>query len=283
MMTRAISILVIFLYAGCAAQPAHVESPPPYLLHLPGIGGERRMDHHLTQGLVDGGFTGKIEIYNWTEHDPGLPALLSYKNNRREAQRIADKLTAIRRANPSRPIYLTAHSGGTGLAIWALEKLPPDVQVDRVILLASALSPGYDLSLALSHVREAMYNFWSPLDTIVLGTGTTMFGTIDGVKGPAAGFKGFQPRPGASVKQYQKLRQMEYKKSWAQWGNTGGHAGPMAETFSSKVLAPLVTEPVLTNGRVQRSFVHSYSIADRLRLTHRGHARTDCGSFVRST
>ena len=67
----------------------------------------------------------------------------------------------------------------SGIAAWALEKLPDDIVIDNWVQMQSALSPDYDLSKALAHVRHA-YSFYSDLDAIVLGTGTRTVGTIDG-------------------------------------------------------------------------------------------------------
>ena len=248
MMLKRLPYVFLLLLIGCVSQSPRVTAPPPprpFLIHLPGIGGERRLDRRMVEGLTAGGFSGEVEIYDWTDKRPGLPALLSYARNQIEAQLIADKITEIHRRQPERPILITSHSGGTGLAVWALEKLPADVQVERVILLASALSPQYDLSLALSHVRGHMYNFWSNQDVTVLSTGTTIFGTIDGVKTPAAGFVGFTPPKTANARQYQKLQQLAYEADWAQFGNTGGHIGAMSKAFAINVLAPLVSEPVM--------------------------------------
>ena len=60
------------------------------------------------------------------------------------------------------------------------------------LLLAPALSPAYDLSNALRAVRREMVVFWSPLDVIILGAGTRVFGTIDRVKTASAGLVGFR-------------------------------------------------------------------------------------------
>ena len=59
-------------------------------------------------------------------------------------------------------------------------------------MLAPALSPTYDLSRALRAVRREMVVFWSPLDVIILGAGTRVFGTIDRVKTASAGLVGFR-------------------------------------------------------------------------------------------
>ena len=46
-----------------SAQPS--PPPKPYLLHLPGIGGARRIDQMLTEGLVQGGIDADVEIHDW--------------------------------------------------------------------------------------------------------------------------------------------------------------------------------------------------------------------------
>lgn len=228
------------LSSHTAAQQQFAHAQHTYLLHLPGIAGARGMDRLMLSGLRDGGFTGEIETYDWTEHDPGLNALMAYQRNQTEAQKIADKLTKKFRADPSLHIVITSHSGGTGLAVWALEKLPPDVKVDRVFLLSSALSPQYDLTKALSHVRGKIYSFFSENDVLVLGAGTKLFGTIDGVRTESAGEVGFIMPPDADFQQYQKLVQKPYEKIWMEYGNIGDHIGPMHRAFSMHILAPLV-------------------------------------------
>ena len=108
----------------------------------------RFVDHTLVAGFKRGILDADIEIYDWTEHDPGIPALQATGPQQNEAELIADQLTARFRADPRSTIDLTSHSGGAGLAAWAMEDLPPDVKIQTVIFLAPALSPGYDLSRA---------------------------------------------------------------------------------------------------------------------------------------
>ncbi len=213
-----------------------------YLLHLPGIAGARGVDRMMTSGLRDGGYTGPIETYDWTGQDPGLRALMAYDRNQVEAQKIAERITERFRADPTLKIIITAHSGGTGLAVWALEKLPADVKVEQVLLLSSALSPQYDLSKALSHVRGKCYSFFSENDVLVLGAGTKLFGTIDGKKCESAGECGFILPETADLQQYQKLIQKPYDKVWMQYGNIGDHIGTMRRPFAANVLTPLLLE-----------------------------------------
>lgn len=201
----------------------------------------------MALGLRDAGYDGALDIYDWTGDAPGLGALLAYKRNHAEAKKIAQLITRHYRAHPNHHIILTGHSGGTGLAIWALEDLPADVKVDEVILLASALSPDYDLSKALSHVRGKLYSFCSENDVLVLGAGTRMFGTIDGKKTEAAGEYGFVFPKGADPVEYDKLIQKPYKKSWTLYHNIGDHIGCMLRPFARNVIAPLVVGHAATH------------------------------------
>jgi pimeloyl-ACP methyl ester carboxylesterase len=217
-----------------------VNTPQTWLLHLPGIAGRRWVDDQLVFGLRDGGYDGALDVYDWTGEDPGLPSLFAYKRNQAEAQKVADLITDHVHKNPGDRIILTGHSGGTGIAVWALEKLPADVKIDEVILLASALSPTYDLSKALSHVTGHCYSFCSENDVLVLGAGTKMFGTIDGVKTEAAGHFGFIQPAAADPLQYAKLIQKPYDKSYLQYHNVGDHIGCMVRPFTHAIVAPLV-------------------------------------------
>jgi hypothetical protein len=237
------------------AAPAADQAPAPaaalreaapaqhtWLLHLPGIAGIKWVDREMTAGLRDAGYSGAMDVYDWTANDPGLSALMAYKRNQVEAQKVADRITTRFRADPGVRIVLTAHSGGTGLIIWALEKLPDDVTVDTVMLLSSALSPQYDLSKGLAHVRGKCYSFCSENDVLVLGAGTKMFGTIDGKKTEAAGEFGFVFPTDADAKEYEKLVQKPYDKSWMQYHNIGDHIGDMSRPFSRNILAPILFE-----------------------------------------
>jgi len=256
-MRRWVAILLLFgllvpsgLLAAGAMPPVDRDQAAPaadfdhtFLLHLPGIAGERWVDLQMTSGLRDAGYVGPIQTYDWTENDPGLNALRAYKRNRAEAARVADLITAKFRADPNQRIILTAHSGGTGIVIWALEKLPADVKVDTVVLLSSALSPEYDLSAALSHVSGVCYSFYSENDVLVLATGTKLFGTIDGKYCESAGEFGFVFPNGGDAKQYEKLVQKPYDRAYLRYGNIGDHMGPMRRSFSAHILAPLLFDP----------------------------------------
>ena len=242
--------MALLLLAG-VARAENTKPSSDYLLHLPGISGYHWVDKQLLAGLREGGFSGTIDVHDWTGDDPGLTSLFARERNEREAQIVADLIEKRFREHPKDRIVLTAHSGGTGILVWAMENLPKDVKVDTVLLLAPALSPRYDLTDALTHVRGGMYAFTSELDAFVLGTGTSTFGTIDGVKCDAAGRWGFEMPDGADPKQYEKLVPMPYDaKKWLREGNLGDHIGALNRRFARNVLSPLVAggQDVTTKG-----------------------------------
>lgn len=225
-------------------KPAAAADAKPYVLHLPGIGGLRGLDRMLLRGLKAGGFE-MTDAYDWTANDPGIAALLATERNLVQAKRVAQMITTFSRKNPKAEIHIVAHSGGTGIAVWALEALPANVKVQTLTLLASALSPDYDLSKALEHVKDRAYAFTSLNDSLVLGVGTQMFATIDGKKVEAAGMVGFVEPKGADDKAYSKFEQFPYDPLWMQFDNFGDHIGPMHDLFAAKVLAPLILKGIL--------------------------------------
>jgi pimeloyl-ACP methyl ester carboxylesterase len=168
--------------------------------------------------------------------------LTSTSNRDIKARQMAEEVRAFRSEQPSLPVFLVGKSGGTGVLVKALEQLPDDA-VDVVIMLAPALSPGYNLSRALRAVRREMVVFWSPLDVIVLGAGTRIFGTIDRVKAVSAGLVGFRVPallPDQQHAQYAKLRQVRWGPQMASTGYLGGHVGPDSPAFLRKYVVPLL-------------------------------------------
>ena len=226
--------------AVTTTRPAKLAARGDLHIHLPGIGGYRGIDRRLLRGLAEGHLGGTITHYDWTARDPGFGALLARKRNDDEATIVSQIIVDHARANPGSRITLTAHSGGAGILAWALERLPDDVTVDTVVFLSPALSPAYDLSKALMHVRNHAYAFYSPHDVAVLGIGTTLFGTIDGVKAEASGKVGFTKPATADAAQYDKLLQFPYEKSWAKLSNIGDHVGSMARPFIREIVTPLL-------------------------------------------
>jgi hypothetical protein len=243
-------LLVALACGGCQGSAGSRNEPqgslPPgstFLLHLPGVAGDTVFDRSWIMALKLGGAADRVELFDWTCHDPGIDALQAYSRNWREAGRIARLISSRAAADPSGHIIVTAESGGAGLVIWALERLPRKVQVDQVLLVQPAISPNYDLSAALKHVKRNVYYTSSPGDWFVLGFGTRVFGTSDGRKTDAAGLVGFRSPSGANASLYRKLVQLKYDPAWMRWGDFGSHTGGMSTAFAYHVLAPLLAGP----------------------------------------
>jgi hypothetical protein len=168
--------------------------------------------------------------------------LTSAANRDAKARLIADTIKHFKTECPNDPIFIVAKSGGSGVVVKALEQLDRPM-VERVVFLAPALSPAYDLTGALRNVRRDLVVFWSPFDIFILGAGTRLFGTVDRVRTVAAGLVGFQvPPPGDLDKgfSYGKLRQVRWRPAMATTGYLGGHVGPDSPMFLRKYVVPLL-------------------------------------------
>ncbi len=90
-----------------------------------------------------------VELFPWG-HGFGrwFADLTDVSNRDHQARLVAEVVRHFRSDHPEQPVFLVAKSGGSGIVVKALEQLE-DESVERVVLLAPALSPGYDLTRAL--------------------------------------------------------------------------------------------------------------------------------------
>jgi hypothetical protein len=170
--------------------------------------------------------------------------LTSIANRDARAARLAETIRRFKTEHPIGRVVMVAKSGGSGVGVKALELLDEDT-VECAVLLAPALSPRYDLTTALRAVRREMVVFWSPLDMIVLGLGTRLFGTVDRVRTVGAGLVGFRFPAGDAQdtnqnRAYRKLRQIRWHPRMAATGNFGGHLGPDCPLFLRRYVVPLI-------------------------------------------
>jgi pimeloyl-ACP methyl ester carboxylesterase len=258
-----IVIATALFVVGCAAHPK-IPIPSdvaPFgrnvtLIYVPGIGGYGHDDHGWVNGIKAAGYSGKTEIWDWTGKLGPISALWAHARQRTEARRIADRVLRLRSESPARPLMLVGHSAGAGLVVMALEDLPPDLQVDGVVLLAPALSRTYDLTRALRHVRGRADVFYSERDTLVLALGTFFLGTVDGVHGEAAGHGGFVKPSGGSGEAYAKLIVHPYSDDRRLHGDDGGHEGILKSTVAAAVVAPLLPGHELHQDPVAQTDAH---------------------------
>ncbi len=204
---------------------------------LPGIDGRSGYSEEACRALCRDGRAISVELRDWTSPLGAFFNQTAIARNREVARTIAERIADYHRQYPSRPVYLIGHSGGTAMAVWTAESLTGGEQVEGIILLASSLSPGYDLTGALARSRGGIVSFYSPLDVAILGAGTTLLGTMDGLHSESAGKAGFESRGRGG---YEKLFQVPWERSMAASGHGGDHFGCMATRFIRTYVAPLV-------------------------------------------
>jgi len=186
------------------------------------------------------GLTGEI----WTD-------LMWLRRNRLMAARLARQIVRFRRDHPTTSIHVFGYSGGAGVAVMACEHLRGRRLIDTLLLAAPALSPTYNLAPALGAV-ERCYALISPKDRWLLGTGTTIFGTIDRCCAPAAGMMGFRiPRESSrrDRESYSRIQEVHWTPELKRDGPSGGHIGWMSERFMRKHLLPLLSGKPLVEAR----------------------------------
>jgi len=213
---------------------------------LPGIESESIFTYGICDGLVSGGLRGAVRVFNWGLPFPGgyLGNLTRLDRNRRRGADLAREIIEYQDRFPGRPVHVVAHSGGCGVALFAVEALPEDRAVDSVVLLAAAISPTYDLRRALSRVRRGVLNSHSGRDWFILGLGTRFFGTTDRQFCDAAGLKGFakpENMDAAGHKLYdEKLTQISWCEDLVAYNHWGGHITSASEEYLENRITPWI-------------------------------------------
>ncbi len=157
---------------------------------LPGIEGISRANMNIRKGLLQAGVDQAIMIYSWNR--PGvLVNQVDFVGNRIAGAFVARVIKQYQDLYPGKPVHVIGHSGGGGVAVFAAESMGNEGQVDGLILLAASISKNYNLTKALRNTRDGIVNFYNPSDSALLGTGTTLMGTVDGDHAPSAGLNGF--------------------------------------------------------------------------------------------
>ncbi|MCC7292788.1 MAG: alpha/beta hydrolase [Phycisphaerales bacterium] len=222
---------------------------PATLVMLDGVGGWFFGPLMMRRALRSLGTPMHTVLFDWHSRPRGnmLADLMGLKRNRLAACRLARKINALHRATPQRRIHVAAYSGGCGIAVFALEKLKRSGLVDTVILLAPALSPGYDLAPALRNVRRCVVGV-SRRDCFLLGAGTRLFGTIDRVHTSSAGRVGFRPGKGTTPEQtalHAKLESLVWTPEWKSRNHHGGHTAWIHPVFLARLFQELRICPIV--------------------------------------
>jgi pimeloyl-ACP methyl ester carboxylesterase len=201
------------------------------LLILPGVGNTR---FHLADFVERArrrlpGFD--VEVRAWGVPFMTLHNLRAHERNAETAARIAAEIAAWRREHPRERFYLVGYSGGGGMATLITSALPDGVAIDRLVLVAPAISPGYPITeRVLPHVREFMANFASGLD-LQVGWGTRTFGTIDRQNTASAGATGF-------TLEDERLLQYRWSADDRPYGHHGNHWSYLNRRWQDAKLLP---------------------------------------------
>ncbi len=199
-------------------------SGPGVVFAVDGSAGLRHIGDDLRQAVCQAHLSLQVLDFSWS-NGPGrvFADLRCRSHHQSKGQELADLILAHRRSCPDARIYLVCHSSGAAVVLAAAECLPPG-SVDRVILLAPAVSPYYDLCPALACTREGIdcYSCWWDLTSCSLA----LAGTTDGYHLPSAGCLGFIPAADCPEGcTYQNLRQHGWSAAMMSVGYFGGHYG----------------------------------------------------------
>ncbi len=237
--------VILSSVAGCAPKAENYLTPERLqnglVIILPGIEGPGLFSQAVRVGLSDAQVNQGMRYYDWSWPVPVAKLIVDQVDTRRaraQAAKLAHVIQEYQRDYPGRPVHLVGHSGGAAVAVFAAEDLPDGCIIDGIIMLRPSLSVGYDLSKALGHTCKGIVNFWSPADVALLMVGTTLFGNLDGVHGPAGGAMGFV-KP-SDVDQADKLHQLPWTLDQVLSGNLGDHFTVAASTFVKDWVAPWV-------------------------------------------
>ncbi len=224
-------------------RPALPEPPPARHVAFvaDGAGDYRYCSRELRCAAREDGWPLDVVTFVWSHgYLRNLADHTDYANVRARGHELAGRVEEQRRLRPDIPVSLVGHSSGSAVVLAAAEELPAG-SLDRIVLLAPAVSYDYDLRPALKTVRGGLDNFYSREDRFWLGAIPVVFGTTDSqTESRAAGRIGFKPevKPGEEVL-FSKLKQYEWNPTLEQVGHDGGHFGGYAQGHLRKFVLPL--------------------------------------------
>jgi pimeloyl-ACP methyl ester carboxylesterase len=206
-----------------------------------GSGNLHRTFDSLTKAIADAKLPLCVERVDWSHGSCRIFSdLHGHSHQRAKGKSLADQVCAYRAAHPGNRVCLVGHSAGAAIVLAAAECLPPG-SVDRIVLLAPAVSPTYDLRPALACACEGIDSFHSYHDCISVLLAAV--GTADGCWRCSAGRGGFRIASTcpADTELYQKLRQCPWHRAFGEVGHHGGHFGWCGCEFVRACVLPLLS------------------------------------------
>ncbi len=246
-----ISLPIAALLVGCVPSNQHVHELDQHgeVFYFDGAGGGSILTdwgRGVKEGLKLAHYPGDFQEIIWNTGlgvaaDQG--ASLDYK--RSKAKEAAARIEAYMASHPGRAVNIVALSAGTAVAAFTLEELRDDAPVETAILLGSSLSSHYDMTKALSHVRNRLFVFTSDKDA-VLGVAVVAAGTADRqfCGACSAGLRGFH-LPGDADDRvrmlYSRIENIDWRPEFIRSGNFGGHTDSVNPAFVRDYVAPLIS------------------------------------------
>lgn len=173
----------------------------------------------VPRGLELAGYKGRVSNHHWSlTMNPALDQTLRFIA-KGSGDLLGAEITDYLKRTPDADANIIALSAGTGVAVWAVEKVQPPYKVNNLFLLGSSLSSRYDLRPVLRNMKGDIYVYYAASDPVLQGP-VRVLGTIDGTFDDAAGQVGLRG-PGARTN---RVHNIGWNSRYQSLGWTGGHA-----------------------------------------------------------
>jgi hypothetical protein len=188
-------------------------------------------------GLSSAGYKGKVENILWTSSFNPAIDQVNPINHALQSGTLAGRINDYHKKNPTKNINIISLSAGTGIAVWAAEKVKPPAKINNMILLGSSLSARYNMSKALANMKGKIYVYYSNFDEVLEGP-VKAIGTVDHQVGvDAVGLVGSQSPRGR-----ERIVNIGWSSRYKKYGWSGAHTDCTSKAFVAGVLARHVVD-----------------------------------------
>ena len=171
--------------------------------------------------------------YVWGTPLLSLHNLHDQEGNRERAATLGREIAEYRRTYPEAVIDLIGYSGGGGFAAFVVEALPDGLTINRLLLIAPALSLDYPFrEKVLPHISEFVTLYASSWDT-QLRFGTAIAGNMDGSNRGCIGVTGFGF-------EHPRVIELHWDSSMIGDLHLGNHTSYLSSAWQRKFLLPAI-------------------------------------------